>query len=137
VHGAAWRRKLFVPKIPSYRITDPAEAIGPDCDHPVIGIRTGEKIHEEMITSSDSFITYDIGKYCVILPQVPVWKLAEYFSHSKAVPVAPGFNCCFGVNDYLLSVDELSSLIAEHINEIGWFNLQLKSRQINESNHIR
>ena len=56
----AWGGEIYVPKIPSYRITDVAQAIGPDCDHPVIGIRPGEKIHEEMITSSDAFTTYEI-----------------------------------------------------------------------------
>jgi len=60
--------ELFVPKIPSYKILDVANAIGPECDKPIIGVRPGEKIHEEMITSSDSFNTYDIGKYYVILP---------------------------------------------------------------------
>jgi len=58
----AWGGELFVPKIPSYRITDLAQAIGPECEHPVIGIRPGEKIHEEMITSSDSFTTCVLGK---------------------------------------------------------------------------
>ena len=53
----AWGGELFVPKIPSYRITDVAEAIAPECRQAVIGIRPGEKIHEEMITSSDSFNT--------------------------------------------------------------------------------
>jgi len=60
--------ELFVPKIPSYRITDVAEAIGPSCEKPVVGIRPGEKIHEEMITSSDSFTTIDLGAYYAILP---------------------------------------------------------------------
>jgi FlaA1/EpsC-like NDP-sugar epimerase len=113
----AWGGELFVPKIPSYRITDLAEAIGPDCDHPVIGIRPGEKIHEEMITSSDSFTTYDLGKYYVILPQVPVWKLSEYTAHFKAVPVSAGFNYSSGANDHFLSVDELRSLIADHLSD--------------------
>ena len=54
--------ELLVPKIPSYRITDGAEAIGPGCKKPVIGIRPGEKIHEEMITASDSFSTIDLGR---------------------------------------------------------------------------
>jgi UDP-N-acetylglucosamine 4,6-dehydratase len=114
----AWGGELFVPKIPSYRITDLAEAIGPDCDHPVIGIRPGEKIHEEMITSSDSFTTYDLGKYYVILPQVPVWKLSEYTDHFKAVPVAAGFNYSSGANDHFLTVDELRSLIVEHLSDL-------------------
>jgi FlaA1/EpsC-like NDP-sugar epimerase len=51
----AWGGEIFVPKIPSYNIMDIAKAIGPECEHRVIGIRPGEKIHEEMITSSDSF----------------------------------------------------------------------------------
>ena len=58
---------LFVPKIPSYRITDLAEAVGPSCK-PIVGIRPGEKIHEEMITASDSFSTIDLGSYFAILP---------------------------------------------------------------------
>ena len=60
--------ELFVPKIPSYRITDLAEAIGPSCEKQIIGIRPGEKIHEEMITASDSPTTIDIGAYYAILP---------------------------------------------------------------------
>ena len=72
----AWGGEVFVPKIPSYRITDVATAIGPECQHQVVGIRPGEKIHEEMITSSDAFTTYDLGDYYVILPQVPVWDLS-------------------------------------------------------------
>ncbi|MGI8581153.1 MAG: UDP-N-acetylglucosamine 4,6-dehydratase (inverting), partial [Chitinophagaceae bacterium] len=79
----AWGGELFVPKIPSYRITDVAEAIGPDCKQTVVGIRPGEKIHEEMITTSDSFSTYDMGKYYVILPQLPVWKLTDFIDHFK------------------------------------------------------
>ena len=59
--------ELLVPKIPSYRITDLAEAIGPSCEKPVVGIRPGEKIHEEMITSSDSYSTIDLGPYYAIL----------------------------------------------------------------------
>jgi UDP-N-acetylglucosamine 4,6-dehydratase len=111
----AWGGELFVPKIPSYRIMDLAEAIGPECDHSVIGIRPGEKIHEEMTTSSDSFTTYDLGKYYVILPQVPVWKLAEYIAHFKAVPVTPGFNYSSGANEEFLTIEELRQLIAEHV----------------------
>lgn len=54
--------EVLVPKIPSYRITDVAQAIDPEAEHPVIGIRPGEKVHEEMITESDSFNTVDLGK---------------------------------------------------------------------------
>jgi UDP-N-acetylglucosamine 4,6-dehydratase/5-epimerase len=109
----AWGGELFVPKIPSYRITDVAEAIGPDCQHPVVGIRPGEKIHEEMITISDSFTTYDLGRYYAILPQMPVWKLSDYLSHFNAQKVEEGFSYNSGTNSEWLSVDELRDLITE------------------------
>ena len=111
----AWGGELFVPKIPSYRITDLAQAIGPECEHPVIGIRPGEKVHEEMITSSDSFTTYDLGKYYVILPQVPNWKLADYLTHFSAAAVQVGFNYSSGANEEFLTVEQLRGLIAEHL----------------------
>lgn len=80
----AWGGELFVPKIPSYKITDVASAIAPNCEQRVVGIRPGEKVHEEMITSSDSFTTYDLGKYYVILPTTPSWDLEEYCKHFNA-----------------------------------------------------
>jgi UDP-N-acetylglucosamine 4,6-dehydratase len=114
----AWGGELFVPKIPSYRITDVAQAIGPECEHPLIGIRPGEKIHEEMITSSDSFTTYDLGKYYVILPQVTEWNLDNYVTHFGATPVPHGFNYSSGENDHFLTVEELRNLIAEHVETV-------------------
>ena len=74
----AWGGELYVPKIPSYRIMDVAEAIAPECEKPIVGIRPGEKIHEEMITPSDSFYTYDLGKYYTILPSTHKWKLDDF-----------------------------------------------------------
>lgn len=107
----AWGGELFVPKIPSYRIIDLANAIGPECDHPIIGIRPGEKIHEEMITSSDSLTTYDLGKYYVILPQVPKWKIKDYIEKFNAQLVTSGFSYSSGKNPEFLSVQELRNLI--------------------------
>lgn len=112
----AWGGELYVPKIPSYRITDVAMAIGPDCKHPVIGIRPGEKIHEEMITMSDSFSTYDLGSYYVILPQVPVWNMTNFLDHFKPVKVPEGFCYSSGTNSEWLSVDEMRNLIKEHVD---------------------
>jgi UDP-N-acetylglucosamine 4,6-dehydratase/5-epimerase len=112
----AWGGELFVPKIPSYRIMDVARAIGPDCEVTITGIRPGEKIHEEMITSSDSFSTYDLGKYYVILPQVPCWNLQEYIQHFKAKLVAPGFNYSSGENKQWETVESLRKLITEHVD---------------------
>lgn len=112
----AWGGELFVPKIPSYRITEVAKAIGPDCEHNVVGIRPGEKIHEEMITSSDSFSTYDLGKYYVILPQVPRWSLNDFISHFKAVKVTQGFRYNSGENTEWLTVEDLRTLISKHVD---------------------
>jgi UDP-N-acetylglucosamine 4,6-dehydratase/5-epimerase len=112
----AWGGELFVPKIPSYRITDVAEAIGPDCEKPVIGIRPGEKVHEEMITASDSFNTYDLGKYYAILPQVPRFNLDDFIKHHDAKPVEQGFRYNSGENEEWETVDSLRNLIKEHVD---------------------
>ena len=108
--------ELFVPKIPSYRITDVAEAIGPTCDKPIVGIRPGEKIHEEMITASDSFSTVDLGDYYAILPsdgsiQKHYTKIGKDF---KVVPQGFAYNS--GDNPYFLSVEEIRALISQHVD---------------------
>lgn len=114
----AWGGELFVPKIPSYKIMDLAEAIGPDCEHRIVGIRPGEKVHEEMITVSDSFSTYDLGKYYAILPHLPNWQLKDFINHFKAVKVSEGFNYSSNENTEMLSVEDLRKLISEHIEPI-------------------
>ena len=108
--------ELFVPKIPSYRITDLATAIGPDCEHPVTGIRAGEKIHEEMITASDSFHT---ARPRTLLrhpaddrPQQP-----RALPPSLRRPPGPrGFAYNSGTNPDFLSVEQLRALIREHLD---------------------
>jgi UDP-N-acetylglucosamine 4,6-dehydratase len=112
----AWGGELFVPKIPSYRIMDVAEAVGPNCKKPIIGIRPGEKIHEEMITSSDSFFTYDLGKYYVILPQTPNWNLEEFEKHFKTKKVEQGFSYNSNNNANWESVESIRELIKEHVD---------------------
>lgn len=111
----AWGGELFVPKIPSYKITDIAKAIGPTCEHIVVGIRPGEKIHEEMITQSDSFNTYDLGKYFVILPSVPSWNKNQFISTFNAKKVEDGFSYNSGENTEWETVESLKSLIKEHL----------------------
>lgn len=113
----AWGGEIFVPKIPSYKITDIAEAIGPECKKVNVGIRPGEKIHEEMITESDSFYTYDLGKYYTILPSVPRWPLEDYISNFKAVKVSPGFRYNSKDNTEWETVDGLRQLIREHVDD--------------------
>jgi FlaA1/EpsC-like NDP-sugar epimerase len=112
----AWGGEIFVPKIPSYRILDVAQAIAPHLEHREVGIRPGEKIHEEMITSSDSFFTYDCGKYYTILPQIPRFKLEDFVAHFNAVKVKPGFQYNSGENTEWVSVEELRQLIVEHVD---------------------
>ena len=111
----AWGGEIFVPKIPSYRITDIAEAIGPDCEKPVVGIRPGEKIHEEMITSSDSYYTYDLGKYYTILPATHRWNLQEFVLEYNAKKVSEGFNYSSDNNTEWESVESLRKLIKQHV----------------------
>ncbi len=108
--------ELFVPKIPSYRIIDVAEAIGPNCIKPTTGIRPGEKIHEEMITASDSFSTIDLGKYYAILPSDGrLQSLYEKAGISKTA-VPEGFSYNSGTNIDFLSVEQIRDLIREHID---------------------
>ncbi len=113
----AWGGELFVPKIPSYKITDVAKAIAPECEHKVVGIRPGEKIHEEMITSSDSFTTYDLGKYYVILPQVTNWNLKDYINTFNAKLVPTGFHYTSENNTDWETVESLRKLIVEHVDK--------------------
>lgn len=108
--------EIFVPKIPSYRITDIAEAIGPDCEHPVVGIRPGEKLHEEMITDSDSFNTVDLGQYFAILPSAGKHSVQSYCEAHGGTPVPEGYAYNSGTNDDFLTVSELRSLIREHVD---------------------
>ena len=112
----AWGGELLVPKIPSYRIMDVAEAIGPECKKSVVGIRPGEKIHEEMITASDSFNTYDLGKYYVVLPTITHWKLADFIEQFGAVKVPLGFSYNSGDNTEWETVESLRKLIGQHVD---------------------
>lgn len=108
--------EIFVPKLPSYRILDLARAVGPDCDHPMVGIRPGEKIHEEMITASDSFNTVDFGRYFAILPQSAKHSLQRYCSLNHCEPVPEGYAYNSGTNPDFLSVQQLRDLIRKHLD---------------------
>lgn len=112
----AWGGEIFIPKIPSYTITDVAEAIAPECTLDIIGIRPGEKIHEEMITSSDSYNTYDLGRYYTILPSVPHFNLKNFMVTFSAVKVPEGFTYNSGTNTEWETVAGLRELIKEHVD---------------------
>jgi FlaA1/EpsC-like NDP-sugar epimerase len=108
--------ELLVPKIPSYRILDLAEALGPSCKKPVVGIRPGEKIHEEMITASDSFTTVDLGLYYAILPSDGRVLKSYQEADINSEPVATGFAYNSGSNSEFLSVEQLRQLIGKHVD---------------------
>jgi len=112
----SWGGEIFVPKIPSYKITDVAEAIGPSCEQKIVGIRPGEKIHEEMITETDALNTLDCGKYYVILPATPNWDIEKYKTTFKAEYVPMGFKYNSGANSQWIGVEELRGLIKEHVD---------------------
>jgi len=113
----AWGGELFVPKIPSYKILDVAEAIGPECEKPIVGIRPGEKVHEEMITASDSFYTYDLGKYYTIIPVTHQWSIEEFVRTFSASKVSEGFRYNSGENTEWETVESLRNLIKQHVDD--------------------
>jgi len=112
----SWGGELFVPKIPSYKIVDVASAIGPECIQKVVGIRPGEKVHEEMITVSDSLNTYDIGKYYAILPQQTVFKREGFIKHFNAKLVDPNFSYNSGDNEKWETIESLRELVKIHVD---------------------
>ncbi len=115
--------EIFVPKIPSYRITDLANAIGPDCEHPVVGIRPGEKIHEEMITETDALQTIATDKHYIIVTilfgKSAAAILEEYALHHHGKPVPKGFSYQSGKNSDWLDVPTLRAMISAHCMRPG------------------
>ena len=112
----AWGGEIFVPKIPSYKITDVATAIAPECEQKVVGIRPGEKLHEEMITVSDSLNTWDLGKYYAILPQRPNFDLEEFVKEFGAKRVADGFSYNSGENTEWETVETLREHVKTYVD---------------------
>ena len=116
--GRMWGGELFVPKIPSYRILDLAEAIAPNAEIKNVGIRPGEKLHEEMITATDSLSTVEFDDYFVILPAYHTWDAEEFRQSSNSSygqMCEPGFRYDSGTNDYFLSVEEIRDLVAREL----------------------
>lgn len=111
--------ELFVPKIPSYRITDLAEAIAPRCEQRITGIRPGEKLHEAMITEVDALSTVEAKNHYVIVPQNPLGPISEqlerFAEFHNADPVPGGFSYTSDNNNRWLTVDNLRELILEHL----------------------
>lgn len=114
----AWGGEILVPKIPSYRITDVADAIAPEARKRVVGIRPGEKVHEEMITANDSLNTVDLGHYYAILPSGNNdYSIDDYCERMGGRRVEPGFCYDSGRNSEFLSVPQLRALIERHVDQ--------------------
>lgn len=112
--GKMWGGELFVPKIPSYRIMDIAKAIAPGIPTKEIGIRPGEKLHEEMITETDSLNTIEFEDYFVILPSTKLWDIEDFRKESNGKEGARcefGFAYNSGTNIDFLSTEDLKLLI--------------------------
>ncbi|HUS11028.1 MAG TPA: UDP-N-acetylglucosamine 4,6-dehydratase (inverting) [Pyrinomonadaceae bacterium] len=117
--GRMWGGELFVPRIPSYRILDVAEAIVPGARFEIVGIRPGEKLHEEMITITDAMNTIEFDDYFVILPSMPLWDVEKFRCESSEKPgkrLEYGFSYNSGTNDRFLSVEDLRQIIATEIH---------------------
>lgn len=110
-----WGGEIFVPKLPSYKITDVAEAVAPECKREIVGIRPGEKLHEEMITETDALATLEFEKYFVILPSMQLWPIEKYMKEFKGNYCKQGFKYNSGTNTAWLTVEELRGLIKNHI----------------------
>lgn len=111
-----WGGELYVPKLPSYRITDVAEAIAPECKRVAVGIRPGEKIHEEMITETDGLNTIELDSHFVILPAAREWEPEAYRKAFNGRPCPTGFKYNSGENSEWLSVEDLRQLIRKHVD---------------------
>jgi len=115
-----WGGELFVPKIPSYHILDLAKAIAPDCKREIIGIRPGEKLHEEMVTTTDAMNTIEFENYYAIIPNSEYlpWdteKFLNEINEEKGRFCEDGFSYSSNKNNHFLSVDALKELIENHI----------------------
>ena len=102
--------ELFVPKIPSMNIMDLARAIAPKCEHKIIGIRPGEKLHEVMITKDDSRHTLEFEDYYIVEPEFHWWSNEGHIANGGK-PVKEDFKYASNTNDKWLTVEELRELI--------------------------
>ena len=113
MHGVA---SFTFQKFHLNRITTVAEAVAPTCKLDLIGVRPGEKIHEEMITATDSLNTYDCGQYYTIVPSVADWNLETWKTKFNAKKVAEGFQYNSGENADWLNVDQIRTLVKKHVD---------------------
>ena len=107
--------EIFVPKIPSMRIVDLAEAIAPGCEQEIVGIRPGEKVHELLITRDDARLTLEFDDYYVVKPAIHMWNMtgSEVYGGQRGRPVAADFEYASNNNDRWITVERLRELVEE------------------------
>ncbi|MBT9585612.1 UDP-N-acetylglucosamine 4,6-dehydratase (inverting) [bacterium] len=108
--------EIYVPRIPSYRILDVAEAVAPNCELDFVGIRPGEKIHEDLITESDAVTTLEYANHFILAPQSENFNIPAYAQGTGGRLVARGFKYNSGSNSQWLSVEELRQQIQLHLD---------------------
>jgi len=118
-----WGGEMFIPKIPSYKIVDVAEAIAPECKHEIVGIRPGEKLHEEMITATDSINAVEFDDYYAITPNSEYisWDKEIFLNESNGNPgkyCEDGFSYNSATNNHFLTVEEIQDLISNLIFDV-------------------
>ena len=102
--------EVFIPKIPSMRVTDLARAIAPDAEVDVIGIRPGEKLHEVLMTGDETRHSVDAGGVYVVLPEHPWWVASPRWMEGK--PLVDGFVYSSDSNDHWLGEAEIAELLS-------------------------
>ena len=112
----AWGGEIFVPKIPSYKITEVARAIGPECEQEIVGIRPGEKLHEAMITETDALSTIELDRYYVILPSMPTWSVDKFIEKFNGKRVPLGFYYDSANNEEWLDAEQLREELRLHVD---------------------
>ncbi len=111
-----WGGEIFVPKLPSYRITDVATAIGPGCRQEIIGLRPGEKLHEEMVTPTDALGTIEFARHYVILPSTPSWSVGDFIEREGGRRCPEDFHYQSSTNDAWLRPAQIRDLIRLHVD---------------------
>ena len=106
--------ETFISKIPSFKITDLAQAILPGCEMPEVGIREGEKLHEVMVTREDSMLAYEYEKHYIVYPHFEWWQESRIQAGGKKVE--PGFEYSSGTNTEWMSVEEITNRL-KHVEE--------------------
>lgn len=127
--------ELFVPKIPSMRVVDLAQAVAPECRTEIVGIRPGEKLHEVMITEDDARSTLEMDRFYLIQPTLNFWNDANLSAHwAAARPCSDGFHYSSDTNPEWLSVAEIQALVDQSIAEVT--PLRRAGDQATASNHV-